>query len=76
MAMEGFLDRALFKLHYKREYPVFNSWSSVTSVNFGKIQEEGQSAVNFMAEDASLIKVPQRLYVKQLKFIIHLSDDL
>lgn len=28
-----------------------NSWSSVTSVNFGKIREEGQSAGNFMAED-------------------------
>ena len=49
MAMEGFLDRALFKLHYKREYPVLNCWSSVTSVNFGK--EEGESAGNFMAED-------------------------
>lgn len=30
-----------------REYPVFNSWSSVTLVNFGKIQEKGQSAGNF-----------------------------
>lgn len=53
MAMEGLLDRALLKLHYKREYPVFNSWSSVTSVNFGKIQEEGQSAGNFMAATAA-----------------------
>lgn len=47
MAMEGFLFRALVKLHYLRVHPVFNSWSSVTaSPNFGKIQEEGQSAGN------------------------------
>jgi hypothetical protein len=46
MAMEGLLNRALFKLHYMREHPVLNSWSSVYSVDFGKIQEEGQSAGN------------------------------
>jgi hypothetical protein len=47
MAMEGFLSRALFKLHYMREYPVIISWSTVY-LNFGKIQEEGQSAGNFL----------------------------
>jgi hypothetical protein len=47
MAMEGLLSRALLKLHYMREHPVMNSWSSVHLVNFGKIQEEGQSAGNF-----------------------------
>nr|WGO62013.1 NADH-ubiquinone oxidoreductase subunit L [Fusarium oxysporum] len=46
MAMEGLLNRALFKLHYMREHPVLNSWSSVYLVDFGKIQEEGQSAGN------------------------------
>ena len=46
MAMEGFLDRALLKLHYMREYPVINSRSTVQLMNFGKIQEEGQSAGN------------------------------
>jgi len=29
-----------------REHPVLNSWSSVYLVDFGKIQEEGQSAGN------------------------------
>lgn len=54
MAMEGFLDRALVKLHYMREYPAFNPWSSVTaSPNFGKIQEEGQSAGNFILNKGS-----------------------
>ena len=47
MAMEGFLSRALFKLHYMREYPVIISWSTVY-LNYGKIQEEGQSAGNFL----------------------------
>lgn len=55
MAMEGFLDRALVKLHYMREYPAFNPWSSVTaSPNFGKIQGEGQSAGNFILNKGSL----------------------
>jgi len=54
MAMEGFLDRALVKLDYMREYPAFNSWSSVTaSPNFGKIQEQGQSAGNFILNKGS-----------------------
>lgn len=47
MAMEGLLSRAFLKLHYMQEYPVMNSWSSVHLMNFGKIQEEGQSAGNF-----------------------------
>jgi hypothetical protein len=46
MAMEGLGIRALLKLHYMREYPVFNSWSSLYKVNNGKIQEEGQPAGN------------------------------
>lgn len=54
MAMEGFLDRALVKLHYMREHPVINSWSSVMALpNFGKIQEEGQSAGNFILNKGS-----------------------
>lgn len=51
MAMEGLLNRALLKLHYMREYPVMISWSSVHLMNFGKIQEEGQSAGNFVGGD-------------------------
>lgn len=47
MAMEGLLSRALLKLHYMREHPVMNFWSSVHLMSFGKIQEEGQSAGNF-----------------------------
>jgi hypothetical protein len=46
MAMEGFFSRALLKLHYMREYSVINFWSSVYLINFGKIQEEEQSAGN------------------------------
>lgn len=46
MAMEGLLSRALLKLHYMRERPIINSWSSVY-LNFGKIQEKGKSAGNF-----------------------------
>lgn len=46
MAMEGLLNRALLKLHCMREHPDINSWSSVHLLNFGKIQEEGQSAGN------------------------------
>ncbi len=53
MAMEGFLSRALLKLHYMREHPVMNSWSSVHLVSFGKIQEEGQSAGNFVLDKGS-----------------------
>nr|UFJ43959.1 LAGLIDADG endonuclease [Cordyceps tenuipes] len=41
------LNRALLKLHYMREHPVLNSWSSVY-LGFGKIQEEGQSAGNLI----------------------------
>jgi hypothetical protein len=53
MAMEGLLIRALLKLHYMREHPVLNSWSSVPLENFGKIQEEGQSAGNFVLDKGS-----------------------
>lgn len=52
MAMEGLLNWALLKLHYMREHPVLNSWSSVYLVDFGKIQEEGQSAGNSSCEAA------------------------
>ena len=53
MAMEGLLKRALLKLHYMREHPVLNSWSSVYLIDFGKIQEEGQSAGNFINYEGS-----------------------
>lgn len=53
MAMEGLLNRALLKLHYMREHPVLNFWSSVYLVDFGKIQEEGQSAGNFIKYEGS-----------------------
>lgn len=43
MAMEGFLNRALFKFHYIREHPVLTSWSSVYLIDFGKIQERDNS---------------------------------
>ena len=52
MAMEGLLNRALLKLHYMREHPVLNSWASVY-LDFGKIQEEGQSAGNFIKNEGS-----------------------
>jgi hypothetical protein len=48
MAMEGWFNWALLKFHYMREHPVLNSWSSVYFIDFGKIQEEGQSAGNFV----------------------------
>jgi hypothetical protein len=53
MAMEGLLNRALLKLHYMREHPILNSWSSVYLIDFGKIQEEGQSAGNFIYYEGS-----------------------
>jgi hypothetical protein len=43
MAMEGFLNRAFFKLYYMREHPVLNLGPLRFSL-FGKIQDEGQSA--------------------------------
>lgn len=46
-AMEG-LGRALFKFHYMREHLIL-SWS--TQVLFGKIQDKGQSARNFMGQN-------------------------
>lgn len=36
-----------------REHPVLNSWSFIYSINFGKIQEEGQSAGNFILKGSS-----------------------
>jgi proton-conducting membrane transporter/NADH-ubiquinone oxidoreductase (complex I) subunit 5/LAGLIDADG DNA endonuclease family protein len=53
MAMEGLLNGALLKLHYMREHPVLNSWSSVYLIDFGKIQAEGQSAGNFIKNEGS-----------------------
>jgi len=44
--MEGLLNRALLKLHYMREHPVLMFWSSVYFIDFGKIQNKGQSAGN------------------------------
>lgn len=46
MAMEGLYKRAFLKLHYMREHLVIKSWSSFYYINFGKIQDEGQSAGN------------------------------
>jgi hypothetical protein len=60
MAMEGLLSRALLKLHYMREHPVtihLNSWSSFYLINFGKIQEEGQSAGNFIGSSETTREV-------------------
>ena len=53
MAMEGFLSRALLKLHYMRERPSLNSWSSVYLTDFGKIQEQGKSAGNLIKIEGS-----------------------
>jgi Proton-conducting membrane transporter/NADH-Ubiquinone oxidoreductase (complex I), chain 5 N-terminus/LAGLIDADG endonuclease len=53
MAMEGLWRRALLKLHYMREHPVLNSWSSILLLNFGKIQEEGKYAGNFNYKGSS-----------------------
>jgi len=53
MAMEGFLSRALPKLHYMRERPGLNSWSSVNLTDFGKIQEQGKSAGNLIIMEGS-----------------------
>jgi hypothetical protein len=53
MAMEGFLSRALLKLHYMRERPGLNSWSSVYLTDFGKIQEQGKSAGNLIKIEGS-----------------------
>ena len=47
MAMEGLVSRALLKLHYMREHPVLNPWSSISFENRGKIQDKGKSAGNF-----------------------------
>jgi hypothetical protein len=51
--MEGFLSRALPKLHYMRERPGLNSWSSVNLTDFGKIQEQGKSAGNLIIMEGS-----------------------
>ena len=48
MAMEGWCNRAFLKLHRMREYPILMSWSSIDIFNFGKIQEQGQSAGNLL----------------------------
>ena len=53
MAMEGFLSRALPKLHYMRERPGLTSWSSVYVRDFGKIQEQGKSAGNLIKIEGS-----------------------
>ena len=45
--------RALFKFHYMRECPVLNSWSSVI-FNFGKTQEEGKFAGNFIGSSETI----------------------
>jgi hypothetical protein len=46
MAMEGLLKRAFLKLHYMREHPILLFWSSIYPIDFGKIQNKGQSAGN------------------------------
>jgi hypothetical protein len=48
MAMEGWCIWALFKLHYMREYPAITLGPLKNYILFGKIQEEGQFAGNFV----------------------------
>jgi hypothetical protein len=52
MAMEGWCNWAFLKLHRMREYPILMSWSSIDIFNFGKIQEQGQSAGNLLLCEA------------------------
>jgi NADH-ubiquinone oxidoreductase chain 5 len=46
MAMEGFVNRALLKLYYMREYPILTLWSTIYNINLGKIHNGGRSAGN------------------------------
>ena len=48
--LEAFNSVELLKLRYMQEHPVINSWSCVHLMNFGKIEEKGQSAGNFVSE--------------------------
>jgi hypothetical protein len=48
MAMEGWCNRAFLKLHYMREHPVLTLGPLKKYILFGKIQEEGQFAGNFI----------------------------
>jgi hypothetical protein len=48
MAMEGWCNRAFLKLHYMREHPALILGPLQINFWLGKIQEEGQSAGNFI----------------------------
>jgi hypothetical protein len=74
MAMEGLLNRALLKLHYMREHPVMISWSSVHLMNFGKIQEEGQSAGNFVGGDEASCEAAPKGSSETTREVIKLDE--
>jgi NADH-ubiquinone oxidoreductase chain 5 len=48
MAMEGWCNRAFLKFHYMREHPALILGPLKKYILFGKIQEEGQFAGNFV----------------------------
>jgi NADH-ubiquinone oxidoreductase chain 5 len=56
MAMEGWCNRAFLKLHYMRKHPVLILGPLKRYFLLGKIQEEGQSAGNFITCQSRLTK--------------------
>jgi hypothetical protein len=48
MAMEGWCNRAFLKFHYMREHPALVLGPLKRYILFGKIQEKGQFAGNFL----------------------------
>jgi hypothetical protein len=48
MAMEGWCNWAFLKFHYMREHPVLSLGPLKRYILFGKIQEQGQFAGNFI----------------------------
>jgi len=66
MAMEGFFSRAFLKLHYMWEHPVL-SLGPLNYNLFGKIQDEGQSAGNFINSDLSSSETTRGAFINKFR---------
>jgi hypothetical protein len=70
MAMEGWFYWALLKLHYMREHPVLILGPLKRYFLLGKIQEEGQSAGNFLRYQSTLGKYIGSSETRREEFIL------
>jgi len=66
MAMEGWCNQAFLKLHHMREHPALILGPLKRYFLLGKIQEQGQSAGNFLIRTLLVRETSDQVNVKEI----------